>query len=173
MQPAFEALAEFSEIIHLHEGALVKKSNSVERYFNILLKGSAGSFINSDKKYVCADLFFEGDLVMDYFSFLFQEQSVCEIVVFEPSTILRVPYDKFHAYYRGEACKKSFLPELLNTLYRRKYKQQIDILSKTAKQRYVELLKKNEGFHRVPLKYVASYLGVTPQSLSRIRGERL
>lgn len=41
-----------------------------------------------------------------------------------------------------------------------------------AKERYLTLLEQNpELLHYVPLKYIASYLYITPQSLSRIRAE--
>jgi hypothetical protein len=40
----------------------------------------------------------------------------------------------------------------------------------TAEERYATLLKETPGIlKRVPLKYVSSFLGITPVSLSRIR----
>jgi hypothetical protein len=44
-------------------------------------------------------------------------------------------------------------------------------LTKTAKERYIEQLQTRKGIENMPLKYLASYLGITPQSLSRIRAE--
>lgn len=55
-------------------------------------------------------------------------------------------------------------------LFIHKQNQQIEILSKTAEQRYLEILDKQPHILlRTPAKYIASYLGVTPESLSRIR----
>jgi CRP-like cAMP-binding protein len=51
-----------------------------------------------------------------------------------------------------------------------KQQQQIDLLLKTAEERYFELLEKQpELIKRIPQKFIASYLGITTQSLSRIR----
>jgi len=51
-----------------------------------------------------------------------------------------------------------------------KQQQQIDLLTKTAEQRYQELMNKNpEIIQRIAQKHIASYLGITTQSLSRIR----
>lgn len=45
-----------------------------------------------------------------------------------------------------------------------------EIQTETAENRYKKMLESNsELLHRVPLKYLASYLGIAPQSLSRIR----
>ena len=51
-----------------------------------------------------------------------------------------------------------------------KQQQQIDLLLKTAEQRYLDLMEKQPDLiQRTPQKHVASYLGITTQSLSRIR----
>ena len=51
-----------------------------------------------------------------------------------------------------------------------KQQQQIELLTKTAEERYKILLNKFPNiYNRVAQKYIASYLGITPQSLSRIR----
>jgi CRP-like cAMP-binding protein len=51
-----------------------------------------------------------------------------------------------------------------------KQQQQIDLLTKTAKERYLDLTARFPGLPlRIPQKYIASYLGITQQSLSRIR----
>jgi len=54
-----------------------------------------------------------------------------------------------------------------------KQEQQIELLTKTADERYNILLAKFPNIHqRIAQNHIASYLGVTPQSLSRIRKER-
>ena len=51
-----------------------------------------------------------------------------------------------------------------------KQTQQIDLLMLTAEQRYLKLLKRQpKTVQRIPQKHIASYLGITPESLSRIR----
>jgi hypothetical protein len=46
----------------------------------------------------------------------------------------------------------------------------IDMQSETAEDRYKNMLQQSpELVQRIPLKYLASYLGIAPQSLSRIR----
>jgi len=42
---------------------------------------------------------------------------------------------------------------------------------KTAKERYLELLESTDYVQKIPLKFIASYLGITQVSLSRIRAD--
>ena len=53
------------------------------------------------------------------------------------------------------------------------YKNRVlSLITESAEQRYVSLLQNNPGiFQHVPLKYIASWLGITDSSLSRIRKE--
>ncbi|MEF9477078.1 hypothetical protein OWR28_04415 [Chryseobacterium sp. 1B4] len=45
-----------------------------------------------------------------------------------------------------------------------------DLFFYTPEERYINLLKKSpEILNKIPQKYISSYLGITPQSLSRIR----
>ena len=51
-----------------------------------------------------------------------------------------------------------------------KSKREQSLLNETPEQRYLNLFKERpELIHVIPLKYVSSYIGVTPQALSRIR----
>jgi len=57
-----------------------------------------------------------------------------------------------------------FEKEYINTVKR------IESLQfKSAKERYLELIKTTDFVQKIPLKYIASYLGITQVSLSRIR----
>jgi CRP-like cAMP-binding protein len=49
-------------------------------------------------------------------------------------------------------------------------KRELSLLNDSAEERYLKLFSEEpELIHKVPLKYIASYIGVTPQALSRIR----
>jgi CRP-like cAMP-binding protein len=55
-------------------------------------------------------------------------------------------------------------------LFIHKQTQQLELLTKTAEQRYLDILTRQPRIvQRTPHKYIASYLGITPESFSRIR----
>lgn len=73
-------------------------------------------------------------------------------------------YDQHHDIER--LFRLIFEKEYINTVKR------IESLQfKTAKERYAELLETTDYIQKIPLKYIATYLGITQVSLSRIRAD--
>jgi hypothetical protein len=55
-------------------------------------------------------------------------------------------------------------------IYLKKARRELSILLESPEQRYLNLMAERPYlFERIPLKYIASYIGITPQALSRIR----
>ena len=152
---------------------VLKESHKTERYLNIILKGSGGNLIWNKNNFVCIDIASENEFLCDYMSFTLQKPTPIEVRLFEDSTIFKLPYNNFQktldaGNYGGEITRI-----IAETSFIEKQQQQIDLLTKSAKERYIELITGNRKFERTPLKYLASYLGITPQSLSRIRAEKI
>ena len=87
----------------------------------------------------------------------------------EKSEMLRISRDNINKLKETPMGNVLFLISAESS-YVEKQQQQIDLLLKTAEQRYLELLEKQPNLiQRTPQKHIASYLGITTQSLSRIR----
>ena len=169
---AWEHFALAGELITIDKDVILKENNTTEKYLYFILSGSGGILLWNKNNFVCIDLCYEFDFFGDYMSFLSGEPSPLEIITFEKTELLRISktnFDKLsnHSDFGDKICR--FAAE---GLFIHKQKQQIDILTKSAKERYLELLNRQpQIIQRTPQKYIASYLGVTPQSLSRIRKE--
>ena len=58
------------------------------------------------------------------------------------------------------------------SLFLIKSSREMSLLNLNAKERYEELfLERPQLIKEIPLKYIASYIGITPQALSRIRNQ--
>lgn len=169
----WENFSKLGEIVEFPAETVLKESGSIEKYFRILLQGTGGILLWGTNNYVCTDLFFESDVAMDYLSFTMQSISEVEVRLFEKSTVFRIPHSSFQRTFAPDAYGVMVSLKSLEAVLLQKRTQQLDLLTKTAKQRYIEALHQHEAISRVPLKYMASYLGITPQSLSRIRAEKL
>jgi signal-transduction protein with cAMP-binding, CBS, and nucleotidyltransferase domain len=169
----WENFAELGEVVNFSKETILKESNKTENYLVLLLKGSGGNLIWNKNNFVCIDISFENDFLMDYMSFTLQEPTPIEVRLFEDSTVFRIPHQRFQQLLQYGNYGEKVTRLVAEASFIEKQQQQVDLLSKTAKQRYLELINVKKGIDRIPLKYLASYLGITPQSLSRIRSERM
>jgi CRP-like cAMP-binding protein len=102
-----------------------------------------------------------------------QKSTPIEVRLFEDSTIFRISHQNFQQTLENANFGEKITRLVAEASFIDKQQQQIDLLTKTAKERYIEQLQTRKGIERMPLKYLASYLGITPQSLSRIRAEKI
>ena len=88
----------------------------------------------------------------------------------EDSEILEVDYDKFIEIADQQKDLGKFYQITLEQLYLKQEKKSYSLLSLNATERYLELLnEKPEIEQKVSQKHIASFLGITPIQLSRIR----
>lgn len=160
---------EHGEIRKAAKNEVLKRYGDKERYFYFILKGSGGIMLYNNNNYLCIDLCYHGDFFGDYLSFLTNQNTDLEVVCFEPCTLFRINKANFQKLAETESGKQ-ICKVASDSLFIHKQTQQLELLSKTAKQRYREMLEKQPNIiKRTPNKHIASYLGITPESLSRIR----
>lgn len=119
---------------------------------------------------VTTNFFSRHRAVYDPASFFQQAASMENIQAVTPCQAYSISYEKvnklFHAVpgYR-EFGRLMLLEELI--LFKQRT---LALINRSAEERYADLIKNNNDILRyAPLKYIASYLGVTDTSLSRIR----
>ena len=169
---AWEQFVEHCEFVHYKKDEVIKPQNTTERYFHFIIKGSAGIFLWKENNFVCLDFAFDQQFCADYMSLLSKEQTPLQVVVLENSDMLRMTASSFEkltqktvgSVIRLIAAELSFID---------KQQQQIALLTQSAKERYDALLDRFPGLqNRIAQNHIASYLGITPQSLSRIRRQK-
>lgn len=166
---AWQEFAACCETVQYKKGKVLKPANSRERYKHFIIKGSVGLFLWKENNFVCLDFGFENHFISDYMSLLSGNPTVLEMAVMEDSEMLRICREDYLKL--GTTEMGLYLMKVAaEASYFHKQQQQIDLLTKTAEQRYLELLQKHPDIIlRIPQKHLASYLGITPQSFSRIR----
>ncbi len=169
---AWKSFTDLGEVVTTTKGQIIKDTGKTEKYLSFILKGSGGVLLWNNNNFVCIDLCYDQEFFGDYMSFLIQQPTALEVITFEPTELFRISkpdFDKLtvNTDYGNKICR--FASE---ALFVHKQIQQIDLITKTATERYQELQTKQPNIiQRTPQKYIASYLGITPQSLSRIRKE--
>lgn len=161
--------ASIGEVKFYSKGEVIKWANATEKRISLILSGSASIHLWNKNNYKCIDLVYEYDFLVDYLSFTTQRPTPIETVLMEDSELFIISYDAFKKMLEESPYGKSIAIMVSNQAFIAKQEQQINLLTKTALERLVELKSQVPNLlERTPKKYIASYLGITPQSLSRI-----
>src|SRR5690554_86558 len=159
----FSPLQVPAKTILLEEGQISKKMFFIE-------EGCLRTWINNDGSEITTRFFFEKEFIGSIESFLNNQPSAYSIESIETCKLLTMSReDYFYALSSSAELKKKMEEHLLKRLFK---SQEVlySFLKNSPEQRYIELLLKNpQIIQRVPQHYIASYLGITPVSLSRIR----
>ncbi len=166
---AWENFASKCEVVSFKKGEVIKAQHSLEHYFYYIINGSVGIFLWKENNFVCLDFAFDGHFCSDYMSLLTKKATPLQVMALEPSKMLRMTrYD--YDLITQEPIGKILRLVAAETSFVSKQQQQIDLLTKPARERYQILLSRFPDIqNRIAQNYIASYLGITPQSLSRIR----
>ncbi|MEP7375188.1 MAG: Crp/Fnr family transcriptional regulator [Chitinophagaceae bacterium] len=147
----------------LNEGEICRQLAFVEQ-------GLLRFYINEDGREITHFFAGEGNFACNYESFLKHSPSRKNIQAVEKTTLWTISQQNLEIFYQktGEGEKFGRLlmeAELLNTIDRF-----LEHYTYSPEQRYQQFLSQYGGLlQRIPQYYVASYVGVQPQSLSRIR----
>lgn len=163
----------FSEMIQVREfkkTAIIKNYHTVEKYLNIIVSGSVGIFVWNGKRDICINLLYEHNFLSDYLSFLSQQPTVIKSEALEDCRLWSVSYQDLNNLYSRSETGLRIGKAISEILFARKQQEQINLLTKSPEERYLNLITaRPEIFQRTSLKIIASYLGLTAESLSRIR----
>lgn len=111
--------------------------------------------------------------VSDVNSFYFKEPSRFQYETIENSQLVQITHDKLEVLFLKYPKFENAFHNLLKRYIISFHERYINLLTKSAKERYeLFALKYPDLVQRVPQKSIASYLGVTPEFLSKMRGMR-
>lgn len=106
----------------------------------------------------------------DMYSFLTQKPGRFNIVAVEDSELLCIDHPSLEELYKKVPKFEKFFRHLLQNAFIALQERVLSGMSETAEERYINFRKKYASMDkRIPQNQVASFLGITPESLSRVR----
>lgn len=149
---------------------LILKAGEVENYLSFVENGIARLFFEKENKDLTIRFVFEFQYLTVYDSFTQRTPSRCDVEALTDMVVWRVHYDDLQMLYKTHSVGNLIGRLTVEKLYVEKLNREFSFLSETAEERYLSLLKEQPDlFQKIPLKHIASYIGITPQALSRIR----
>jgi CRP-like cAMP-binding protein len=119
---------------------------------------------------VTTNFYSPNNLVFEVNSFFNRTRSRENIQALTHCECLRINYEELNNLFHGMPEFRDFGRSVLVKGFTTLKGRMLSMITETAEERYVHLLAANpEIFQHAPLKTIASYLGITDTSLSRIR----
>lgn len=167
---AEHALLQKCRVDELSKGHLLLEEGQVCHRLYFIEKGSARSFYDHDGKDVTSWIYREGQLITSWASFYGRTPSHESIELTEDAKVASIPFDDLHELYA--------LHPKIHEFGRLMVEEQLVFIDQffkgfmfmTAKEKYDLLLSVfPDVTQRVNLGHIASFLGITQETLSRIR----
>ena len=164
---------QFSEILQyksFSKGDFLINEGEQEHNVYFLLKGTTRNYFNKDGKEFTVAFHFEGEFVTAFYSLITSKPSVVTIEFLEDADVIAISYNKLQEFYTSSFNGATVGRKIAEMQYAKRLEKEMELLSLTAEERYARLLEKNPKIvASVSVKHISSYLGIQPESLSRIR----
>jgi CRP-like cAMP-binding protein len=148
------------------------KLGDVENHISFIISGIVRLYIpkSDPDKEITFGFSFKDQFISAYDSFLTRKSSLYELQTLTNATLLSISHEDLQAVYKTTKIGNLIGRLTAERLFLLKSKREQTLLHYTAEERYLDLFKdRPEVIKEIPLKYISSYIGVTPQALSRIR----
>ena len=168
---AKHALQEIIQEKKFSKNEIIQDIGSSCRTVYLVKSGSARIFYYKDGNDITEHFAFENDLIVRAESLFTGKPTSKGIQAISKVKIIGINSDALFKLYD----KHNDIERLFRILFEREYVNTVKRIESlqfnTAKERYLELLNTTDYVQKIPLKYIATYLGITQVSLSRIRAE--
>lgn len=169
-EDSLEKLMQRASKIVYPKGFHIFESGKVETNVYLLEKGIVRAFVNVDGKEITFWIGKEGATLFALKSYMNNEPGYETIELLEESTLYELKRDELYRLYKDNIQMANWGRKLAEREFLRTEERLISHLLTTASERYKQLMDETPDLlQRVPLECLASYLGITPVSLSRIR----
>ena len=152
------------------KGTMLHKEDTVCNHLFIIQKGLARAFYYKDGQDITAHFALEGTSITAIDSLIQRKRSRYNIEVLEDSSIISISKEDMDALLKEKPQYEKHIRLYMEQIYIDLAERVEDLVFHSAKERYDKILEKTpQLIQRVNLKHIASYLGITQETLSRIR----
>lgn len=153
------------------KGGLFIREGQIPNKFAFVTQGLFRYYYVDDKGNEFTKGFFsEKSFITAYSAMAKGIGSYYSIEALEDASIIVIDYTAWKILFNNHPCWSYFLLSLLEKGYIKKEKREREFLLLNAEERYKSFLQEYPGFDkRIKQHLIASYLGITPVALSRVR----
>ncbi|MBC6997049.1 Crp/Fnr family transcriptional regulator [Cytophaga sp. FL35] len=165
-------IPQFKQVSFTKNDYLLQEGKTENHYW-FLESGFVRSFVNDTKgNDITTNFYGQGDIVIDWSSFFLRNPTRENIQTLTDCVCWQLDFETFQQLFHSiEAFREQGRRRLVSSYFALK-NQSVSLIADEAKERYLRLLKEKPHIvQNVSLQHIATYLGITKYSLSRIRKE--
>ncbi|AZJ36430.1 Crp/Fnr family transcriptional regulator [Tenacibaculum singaporense] len=132
-------------------------------------EGSLHVFIEDEEEEHTIRFGYKNSIITALDSFLTEQPTKFYIQALKKCRLKRISKKSFSALMQASEENKKVWEQLLQSFVYQQIEREIDLITYSPQKRFENVLQRSpQVFQEIPLKYIASYLRMTPETLSRI-----
>ncbi len=160
------------EEVSFTKGEFITREGQIEDYFYIVKNGVQRLYFNKEENEVCLGFSYNHSWSGGYESFITRKPSRMAIQALSNSQLFRISHPDLQKIYANCPIMERWGRLILEELLTMRATREMEMMSFTSEERYNMLLKRSKHLLQlVPQKHIASYLGMTPETFSRLRAK--
>lgn len=164
-----EIIALSQKTITLERNEFLKVKGSIDTNIYYLESGSLSVFILDEYEEQVIRFGYQGNIIVALDSYLTGKPSDFYIQAIKKSTVKVITKLQMDNFLNKEE-NNLLWTKILEDLVLQQMEREIDILTSSPKERYLRVLKRSPKlFQEIPNRYIANYLRMSPETLSRLK----
>jgi len=165
-----DAITESMDIRNFAKGDLIVKEGYRNKDSFFILEGLVRRYKIIDGEDITTNFYLEGQWILSLTGLIVNSVSEDNLICMEDTTLVVGNEQKAQELYRQFPRFKSLAHASMEAIVYEQQKRMDYYITDTPEKRYIRLLETHPDiFQRIPQYHIASYIGVKPESLSRIR----
>lgn len=162
--------APWSGKIVLKRHAFLAQAGSLDQRVFFIVKGSFRVLYDDASTTHTIRLGYPGDWITLLDSFIQNQSSVYSIQALKQSEVRFMDGDVFKEWIQADVQRKNWWNKTLEALILQLMEREIDLLTRSPKERFQRILERSPHlFQHIPHKYIADYLRMSAETLSRLQ----
>ena len=160
----------YFEHIKIKKKDFLLQDGKVCNFIGFIAKGTIRHFHIKEGIEKTCDISFENSWVTDFQSFTHNTSCIMNLQAMDDTTVFIIQKENLYKLYSECSKYETFGRLMAEQVAQRATEIAMSLSSDKPEERFQNLLlKQPDIFQKIPQKYIANFLGVSPESLSRIR----